>query len=210
MLMDNFCGHHASLLVRRCAFDLAGIFDESLMSYEDWDMSLRLAFHIDFLFFPGAVDVYNQSPHGLWLSRSSSGAGADDAARVIEKALRLLPESPENAEIKRKARVRLALGTSLRIADPNEAWKRVLATLREHPGVVDDASAQAVAIAALSKLIFQPSLSPLAVCKICSQFKTETRNSSEMARAWVRQTIVRLLGRVVVHRILGRRADDLR
>jgi glycosyltransferase involved in cell wall biosynthesis len=83
MLMDNFCGHHASFLARRSAFDTAGCFDESLPSYEDWDMSLRLAFHVAFLFVPGAVDIYNSSTDGLWLTRAASGAALETATRIV-------------------------------------------------------------------------------------------------------------------------------
>lgn len=104
MLMDSFGAHHASLLIRRQAFDRVGYFDESLGSYEDYDMSLRIAFHFPFLFVPGAVDIYNLSAHGLWLSRAAGGFAGADIARVVEKALQLLPESAWCAEVKREAR----------------------------------------------------------------------------------------------------------
>ena len=193
MLTDNFCGHHASLLVRRSAFDSAGFFDESLMSYEDWDVSLRLAFHVKFLFVPGAVDVYNVSPHGLWLSRAASGAGADDAALVLEKALRLLPELARYTRIKRNARAWLALDTSPRIADPAQAWAKVVATLRQYPEVASDAWSQARATEVLDKLVSQLGQSGSAVCKICWQFKTATRHGGKTGRRWVRQTIAPIL-----------------
>lgn len=156
MLMDNFCGHHASTLVRRSAFDSAGGFDESLLSYEDWDVSLRLAFHVKFLFHPGAVDIYNLSPDGLWLSRAGSGIGVDDARRALEKNLQLLPDSVKYQELKRKARWRLELDMSARLADPVRAWGGVTAVLRDSPDALDETWPQTVIGDVLTRLILQP------------------------------------------------------
>jgi len=117
MLMDNFCGHHASMLVRRGAFDSAGGFDETLLSYEDWDVSLRLAFHAKFLFNPGAVDVYNLSPNGC-------GYPAQRAAPERMTPSASLRRTCNCQEFKRKARSRLALDTALGIADPIQAWAK--------------------------------------------------------------------------------------
>lgn len=143
MLMSNFCGHHASCLIRRAAFDGAGHFDESLGSYEDYDVSLRLAFRAPFLFAPGAVDVYNVSPRGLWLTRLENGAAVHDAVRVVEKALRLLPDSPDYAAVKRQARTRIArsvaqnmLEATSGLGDLGDVWMRVVATLRASSSTV--------------------------------------------------------------------------
>jgi glycosyltransferase involved in cell wall biosynthesis len=190
MLMDNFCGHHASILVRRTAFDSAGGFDESLLSYEDWDVSLRLAFHVKFLFYPGAVDVYNLSPDGLWLSRAASGTGADDARRVLEKNLQLLPDSAEYQEFKWKARLRLELDTSVRIADPIQAWARVTAALREFPGVLSDDRPKTVMGDVLTRLILQ---SKLDIWKFSSQLREATPNNNASRRKSFQSTIVRIM-----------------
>ena len=42
MLLDNFCGTHAAMLIRRDAIEQAGGFDEALDCCEDFDLSLRL------------------------------------------------------------------------------------------------------------------------------------------------------------------------
>jgi hypothetical protein len=43
----------------------------------------------EYLFVPGAVDIYNLPPNGLWLSRAVSRVGADDAALAsLEPAAR--------------------------------------------------------------------------------------------------------------------------
>jgi cellulose synthase/poly-beta-1,6-N-acetylglucosamine synthase-like glycosyltransferase len=137
MLLSNFCGHHASCLIRREAFALAGEFDEELACYEDYEMSLRLAFHVPFLFVPGAVDVYNLAPQGLWMTRAASGAAGRDAARVIEKALRLLPDLPEHAALRRQARLRMVLDAARPMLDTvaslgelHARWGRTMMALR--------------------------------------------------------------------------------
>jgi glycosyltransferase involved in cell wall biosynthesis len=190
MLMDNFCGHHASILVRRTAFDSAGGFDETLLSYEDWDVSLRLAFHVKFLFNPGAVDVYNLSPNGLWLSRATSGTGADDACRVLEKNLQLLSDSGEYQEFKRKARSRLELETSMRITDPILAWARVTAALRVSPDMLGDDWPKMVTGDVLARLIFQPKLD---IWKLSSLLMEPTPNDNASRRKSFQSTIVRIM-----------------
>jgi glycosyltransferase involved in cell wall biosynthesis len=206
MLMDNFCGHHASMLVRRGAFDSAGGFDESMLSYEDWDVSLRLAFHVEFLFNPGAVDVYNLSPNGLWLSRAASGTGADDARRVLEKNLRLLPDSAEYLEFKRKARLRLELDTSIRIADPLRAWASVTAALREFPGALGDDWPKKVMGDVLSRLILQ---SKLGIWKLSSRLSEATPNHDASSRKSFQSTMVRIMAAIAARPATSNR-DALR
>lgn len=109
MLMYSFCGHHAACLARREALERAGGFDESLTTYEDYDLSLRLARHHQFLFVPAVVTVYNQSPNGQYLRQVASGAAARDLSSVIEKGLRTLPDSPDYGDLKDAARARAAL-----------------------------------------------------------------------------------------------------
>jgi glycosyltransferase involved in cell wall biosynthesis len=193
MLVDNFCGHHASILVRRSAFDSAGGFDETLLSYEDWDVSLRLAFHVNFLFHPGAVDVYNLSPNGLWLSRAASGSGGDDARRVLEKNLQLLPDSAEYQELKRKARTRLEFDTSSRIADPIQAWEKITAALREFPDALSDAWPKKVTGDVLTRLILQPKLD---VGKLSVQLREATPSHNASRRRSFESTVVRIMASI--------------
>ena len=136
MLIDNFAGHHASHLIRRSAFEKAGYFDETLRSNVDYEMSLRLAFHVSFLFVPGAVDVYNVSPKGLWLTRAASGMGKADVAYVIESALRLLPDSPQYEELKQLATARanfMAVYPLLIAGELEQARTTLVTALRTHP-----------------------------------------------------------------------------
>jgi hypothetical protein len=175
MLMTNFASHHASLLVRRAAFDKAGYFDETLASHVDWDMSLRLAFHVPFLFLPGAVDVYNLSPQGLWLTRAASGMGRGDAARVIENALQLLPDSPEYAEIKRQARARVMLNVvyPLTLAgDLAQARATVIATLRAHPWILRHDWARSAIGHVAGKLALSSPSAVLTTRQFCAELRS--------------------------------------
>jgi Glycosyl transferase family 2 len=190
MLVSAFCSHHACFLARRDAFDKAGEFDESFASYEDYDMSLRLAFHSRFLFVPGAVDVYNLSPRGLWLSRAA--AGVDDASRVIEKALGMLPDTAAYAAVKRVARARVALETASRIEDPIQAWEKVAATLRGDAGLAHAGWAQTnLASVAYRRALAAPS--PLsAALGLCEEIEAATcaKDSGEQWR--LRQLLARI------------------
>jgi len=175
MLMNNFCGHHASLLARRTAFEKAGHFDETLTSNVDYDVSLRLAFHVPFLFMPGAVDVYNLSPKGLWLTRAASGMGRADVARVIEKALKLLPNSPQYEEVKRVARARVMLNAvyPLLLAG-NFALTRatVVTSLRTHPWIIRHDWARGTLGDAASKVALSTTSPVLTVRELCAEIRS--------------------------------------
>jgi glycosyltransferase involved in cell wall biosynthesis len=139
MLASSFAGHHAATLMRREAIDKTGDFDEGLATHEDYDLSLRLAFHFDFLFAPGPVTIYNLSPRGWWLSNAIKGDGIGDYRRVIEKALQMLPDEPRYRSIREEAPIQIALQrvTAFVLAnDPATAWTRLLEVLREYPSSV--------------------------------------------------------------------------
>jgi glycosyltransferase involved in cell wall biosynthesis len=192
MLMDNFAGHHASHLIRRTAFEEAGYFDEALMSNVDYDMSLRLAFHVRFLFVPGAVDVYNLSARGLWLTRAASGAGRADAAQVIENALRLLPDSPENEEIRRRARARVMLDAVyplLFAADLVQARAAVETALRAHPWVLRHDWARHTLGHVAAKLALSTTTPLSTVHKFCTEISSTALNRAIRDRWYVRSAI---------------------
>jgi glycosyltransferase involved in cell wall biosynthesis len=136
MLIYNFAVRCASLLIRREAFDRAGYFDESLVTSEDNDMSLRLAFHFQFLFEPGPVTIYNISPHGSWLTRVASGDATRDYARTMEKALQMLPDSPRYRKIREETPIRIAMQAIspwVLVGEFTEARTKLLEALRAYP-----------------------------------------------------------------------------
>jgi glycosyl transferase family 2 len=207
MLMENFCGHHACLLVRRSAFDKAGYFDESLATYEDWDLSLRLAFHVAFLFAPGAVDIYNLSPQGLWLTRAASGAGAEDAARVIEKALSMLPDLEQYAEVRQEARARMVLETASRLGNTSEAWARVVAALCENPRLLHRTTGRELVASVFNNLAFPGGPSVAAARQVCSKIKAATRSWSLRDRWLLRQLVALIWVQTARSLILGPRTN---
>jgi glycosyltransferase involved in cell wall biosynthesis len=139
MLTDSFASSFAAMLIRREAFDKAGYFDEQLASYEDYDVSLRLAFHFQFLFEPGPVTIYNISPNGLWLTQTASGQAERDYRRVIEKALQLLPDSARAIEVREELPIRSALqpiSPLVLVGAHAQAWIELMKVLREYPSCV--------------------------------------------------------------------------
>jgi cellulose synthase/poly-beta-1,6-N-acetylglucosamine synthase-like glycosyltransferase len=136
MLAYNFAVRCAALLVRREAFDTAGYFDETLVTSEDNDMSLRLAFHFRFLFEPVPVTIYNISPNGSWLTRAASGGATDDYRRVMEKALQMLPDSRRYKRIREETPIRVAMQTIspwVLVGELTRARAKLLEALREYP-----------------------------------------------------------------------------
>jgi hypothetical protein len=139
MLTDGFASSFAALLSRREAFDKAGYFDEQLVTYEDYDLALRLAFHFQFLFEPGAVTIYNLSPNGLWLTQTGRGQAARDYRRALEKALQLVPDSARANELREELPIRTALqmvSPFVLVNDHAHAWAELMKALREYPSSV--------------------------------------------------------------------------
>jgi glycosyltransferase involved in cell wall biosynthesis len=140
MLMYSFCGHHAAFLARREALKQAGEFDESLATFEDYDVSLRMARYFQFLFVPAVVTVYNQSPNGQYLGSVASGAAARDLGLVIEKALRTLPDSPDYAAHMVAARALAAIEPTSaldKIGEVARAREQLLDALQTYPSALD-------------------------------------------------------------------------
>jgi hypothetical protein len=188
LLLENIYSHFAAFLARRTAFERVGEFDESLESFEDYDLSLRLAFHSSFLFVSGAVTIYNPSPTGLWLGRVATTAGAADACRVIDKALQMLPDDVQHLELKRTARARVALGAAGWLRDLDQGRAMMARTLREYPeSLLDEGSRDRVA-----RMLEQAFLSESSVARvrdICAQILGATRGATVRGRWWIRRVI---------------------
>jgi GT2 family glycosyltransferase len=102
ILLDEFM-HPTFVMIRRDAFEKAGYFDENLRTMEHYDMFLRLAIHVPFAFVPGAVAVGRFSEGGKWFTNIKSGEYARVVNYVVDRALNMLPDTPERAEMRRQA-----------------------------------------------------------------------------------------------------------
>jgi cellulose synthase/poly-beta-1,6-N-acetylglucosamine synthase-like glycosyltransferase len=210
MLRESFASHFASMLIRREAFDQAGYFDETLTTHEDYDLSLRLAFHFQFRFEPGPVTVYNLSPRGLWLSSTASGAGAKNHARVIEKALAMLPDSAANRKLRDEVPVRVAFGAStpfVLVGEFTHAWNVMLDALRTFPSSVQRPWVrQHIRWIAGKKL--SRAASPLPeVRELCAQIEHATRKNPRSDRHYIRLVLSDMWAEIVVLKAATVRLD---
>ncbi|MBX3237274.1 MAG: glycosyltransferase family 2 protein [Nitrospiraceae bacterium] len=80
-------------LVRRTAFEAAGLFDEFLPTLEHNDMALRLAFHVAWKFVPGPVCYGRLLAGGMWVTNIRNGVAVGALRRVVDRALDLLPRA---------------------------------------------------------------------------------------------------------------------
>jgi glycosyltransferase involved in cell wall biosynthesis len=166
-----------AVLIRKEALDKVGYFDETLTTYEDWDLWLRLSFYFPFVFVPGLVAVWLVSPRGLWRSGARE---KENTERVVEKALQLLPDSPHSTELKRAARSRLALEYA-------QTWEEILDALRRYPFLVRYDWARHWVSLWVSKLALKSELPLATLQRFCGQVK-EAVNCGGMKNAWgVRQ-----------------------
>ncbi len=72
------CFTVGAILLRKSAFDRAGLFDEELRACEDWDLWLRMCVHGNIAFTNRVVCRYRQ--HGSNMSHDPMRMGAADAA----------------------------------------------------------------------------------------------------------------------------------
>jgi glycosyltransferase involved in cell wall biosynthesis len=192
LLMDCFCAHPPGLLIRREVFAKAGYFEEQLLTNEDYDLWLRIAFHFPFLFVPGAVAVYHESPHGLYYSTMARGAAADDARAVIRRAVGMLPDGPQYDAMKREAQLRNELKIvmhQLSFAPREERWGAMLGAVRAYPEMLRYRWGRgAIAMEAFHQII--PSAAPITTGrKVCTQLQEAVGERGLTGRLWLRLTL---------------------
>jgi glycosyltransferase involved in cell wall biosynthesis len=179
LLSGNLIGGVGSVLIRPEALKKTGYFDESLPPCEDWDLWLRLSFYFPFVFVPGLVAVYLPSPRGLWQSGEKKG----NNARVIEKALQMIPDSGRFAELKRAARARTAL-------KHGQTWAEILAALRTDPSILRHSWARHYVSRWILKLALGSEAPLLTLQELCAQIKEATSDPG-VSRWRVRQTVAK-------------------
>ena len=93
LLTGNFLGV-LTVLIRRTAFERMGGFQGE--GIEDYDMWLRLARYYPFVFVPGPVALYRESPGGMFLAAVATGKVRSQFRTIINGALALAPDkSPQ-------------------------------------------------------------------------------------------------------------------
>lgn len=140
MLTEDFMSPNA-LLVRREAFQRAGYFDESLPTMEHYDMYVRLAFYVHFLFIPGVVAHGRFSKSGKWHTNIKNRNNERVLPHIIERALAMLPNDATNESIRRKARMAVfstMVRQRLDTKDVRGLRDNLIATLRKYPWMVSE------------------------------------------------------------------------
>ncbi len=211
LLAYNFAVRCASLLIRREAFEKAGYFDESLVTAEDNDMTLRLAFHYQFLFEPGPVTVYNISPNGSWLTRAASGEATSDYRRSIEKALQMLPDSPRYQKMRKEAAIRIALqpiSPWVLVGELTKARAKLLEALRAFPSSGRHQWVRYRVTWVTHQLLLQAA-SPLSEARELSvQIKGVTRGSGVAGRWYTRWILAEIWADVLLSDCLRSRVSS--
>jgi hypothetical protein len=68
-------------------------------------MFLRLSFYVSFAFVPGPVAIGRFSEQGKWFTNVRGGGYEQTVPHIIERALALLPDAADRAELRRKVLV---------------------------------------------------------------------------------------------------------
>jgi glycosyltransferase involved in cell wall biosynthesis len=176
LLSGNLFTVH-SVLIRKKALDRVGYFDENLSSFEDWDLWLRLSFNFPFVFVPGMIAIYLVSPRGLWQSGEKE---KENTARVITKALRMVPDLPRY----RTFRARQALAYA-------QTWAEVLEVLRMYPFILRYSWARHW-VSRWIRTLALPTEKPLTTLEqMCAQLEEAAHGCSLLSRGRVRQTVAK-------------------
>jgi glycosyltransferase involved in cell wall biosynthesis len=127
LLSRNFLDNGSSPMVRKSAFNAAGVFDESYRASEDWDMWLRLAHQFPFTCIPSVQVLYR-------IRKSSMMSDVDRqfecVTMVLKKGLERLPASPERERIKRTATANINKFLSVRLIETGNSRRHGIQACR--------------------------------------------------------------------------------
>jgi glycosyltransferase involved in cell wall biosynthesis len=128
--LASFCRMYTSAtLIRRSAFERIGGYDESLDTYEDWDLYLRLSLVGELVY-----DDTSACSYRVWEGNVAWDLTARGVVEVARKHLAMLPSLP--IEVRRDAelsfRIRLA-GALYTLVELHEARREAIAALRLDP-----------------------------------------------------------------------------
>jgi glycosyltransferase involved in cell wall biosynthesis len=191
-----------TLIVRRDAFEKAGYFDENLKTQEHFDMFLRLAFYVPFIFLPGEVAILRATRHGTWGTSIINGAYQETYPCVIEKALAMLPRTLATDELRRKARAaafsnivrNLAMMAERKLIGFRDLHAYIVTNLEQRPRMISEMSVRAALARSASRLA-RGSKSPIVtVHGFCAEVRAAAKKDQGNSRVAIR----RLMGDVWV------------
>lgn len=136
LLYVNLCMLQA-LLVRRTALDLVGRFTAPPL--EDYEMWVRLAQRVPFVFVPAVLGIYHASESGVLGTAMRTGQYGSALRRITEGALAAEPQTAAADRLRREVRA----SVELRIADALAAdgrtalaWKHLRCAVEQDPAMV--------------------------------------------------------------------------
>jgi glycosyltransferase involved in cell wall biosynthesis len=194
-LLEDFISIN-TLLVRREAFKKAGAFDESLKTMQYYDICLRLAFHVPFLFIPGDVAIQRYSRTGTWTTTVVQGIYETTHRLVVERALAMLPDSDDVLPVRRRVLSALFAEIANNLAAVGErGWigfermrVHVLTGLQSCPSMVTDPVVRAVLIKIAGRLA-HASIAPIAsVQDFCTDIQSVLRHSESIN--WLKRRVL--------------------
>jgi FkbM family methyltransferase len=135
-----------TLLVRKDALARAGYFDETIETMEHYEFALRLAYYYPWRFVQGPVTHGRESKQGKYYRDVVSGLNERMLPLIIEKTLRLLPDSPESEQVRRRARTALCATIAGQQwwcgAGADQVRTFLLSKLRTHPWMAAEPAVQ--------------------------------------------------------------------
>jgi hypothetical protein len=135
LLFVNLCVLPA-VLVRRTALDLAGRFTPPPL--EDYDMWVRLARRVPFVFVPAVLGIYRTSEGGILGTAVREGGYAAALRRITEDALAGQPDTAMAERLRRGVRASVEIRIADALAARGEtapAWRHLQAGAEQDPGM---------------------------------------------------------------------------
>lgn len=197
LLRGNVCGNVLGFLLRRSALEAAGLFDETLIAAEDYDLWLRLAFRFPVLFLPGPVGVFRPTRHGKRATTLAGGKRGEEILRIAEKTLALLPDTAESTQLKQEARAWADARVVTELASARDARSvqpQMIEAVRRHPSILEDSDVR-MSLASTARRSALASPSPIsAIQAFCSEVAAAVEGNAPLPHD--RRTLRRLLARI--------------
>ncbi len=156
LLLNNFIGSGSNILLRRQAIELAGKFEPTLKSCEDWDFYIRLANSSHFVVVPKNQIIYRKAPGSM---TSKAKVMEQEALRVIDKAYQTAPLELQYLKNQSLANLYrycadLYLTHSLDSSEVRQAQKKLCLAIQLYPKILLNSDAQKLTIKLLLRQLF--------------------------------------------------------